>query len=204
MDINIQKNQELLSQRLKNDFRKRISESANEHIKNNEQIRSKRKENPYLEEQFRYKIGDRVYKDYKGIDIIEGKILKVSRLDEICDTSEDILYSAFLQKVESEDEKESITLQSIPKGFPILFTLKTRLEKAVETQNQEQVEKILQLISDIPKDSLNVNEMQYIGGIDESGNIYRDVQICSEQIKQQIKNQKENYKNTIKEELSIV
>ena len=40
----------------------------------------------------------------------------------------------------------------------------------------------------------NVNEIIYIGGIDEQGNIYRKIESCSEQIKQKINEQKNKYK----------
>lgn len=202
LNVDIQEKESLLTSRIRNrDFRERISESANYYIQENEEKRNTRKQNPFLEEQFRYKMGDKVYKDYKGVDISDGKILKINRLDEICNTSEDILYSAFLQKIEDEQENEAIILQTIPNGFPVLFTLKTKLEEATEAKDMEKVQKILQLISNLPKDKLNVNEMQYIGGIDEMGNINREVDNCSEKIKEEIAKAKQGYEKEIEQNL---
>ena len=42
--------------------------------------------------------------------------------------------------------------------------------------------------------------MQYIGGIDKTGNIYRNIENCSEEIKEKIKNEQEKFGRQIKEE----
>jgi len=201
MDTQISENKELLSRRLQGqEFKKRISESAIEHIKENEEIRKQRKQNLYLEEQFRYKVGDRIYTDYKGIDTVEGKILKINRVDKVDEISEDVLYSAFVEKKEKEEELEFITLQELPKGFPVLFTLKSTIQEILTNGNEQDVNKVLQLLSDLPKDRLNVNNMQYIGGIDNLGNICRDIEKCPEGLKVKIQAQQEKYKEQIKEE----
>lgn len=205
LDVCIEEKENLLTSRIKNrNFRERISETANYYIQKNEEKRNTRKQKPFLEEQFRYKMGNKVYKDYKGVDISDGKILKINRLDEVCNTSEDVLYSAFLQKVEDEQENEAIILQTIPNGFPVLFTLKTRLEEAAQAKDMNEVQKILQLISNLPKDKLNVNEMQYIGGIDETGNIYREIDNCSEKIKEEIDKAKQGYKEEVEQNILAV
>ena len=201
MDTKISENKELLSRRLQGqEFKQRISESASQYIKQNEKIREKRKENLYLEEQYRYKVGDRIDTDYQGIDIVEGKVLKINRLDKVGEISEDILYSAFIEKKENEEETEFTTLQELPKGFPVLFTLKSSLQEILNNGNEEEVQKILQLLSDLPIESLNINKMQYIGGIDNLGNICRNMENCSEEIKDKIKTEQEKYKEQIKKE----
>lgn len=201
MDTQIKESKEMFSERLKQqEFRKRISEPANEYIRKNQEKREERKQNLYLEEQFRYKIGDKIYTDYKGIDPVEGKILKVNRLDKVDEISDDVLYSAFIEKKESEEDKEFIILQDLPKGFPVLFTLKTNIEEIISNSNEQELQTVLQLLSDLPKESINVNKMQYIGGIDKEGNIYRDIEKCLEEIKAKIKSEQEKYKEQLKEE----
>lgn len=200
MDTKIKESKEMFSNRLRQqEFRKRISEPANEYIRQNQEKREERKQNLYLEEQFRYKIGDKIYTDYKGIDSVEGKILKVNRLDKVDEVSDDVLYSAFIEKKENEEQTESITLQDLPKGFPVLFTLKTDLEQIINSSNEQELQTVLQLLSDLPKESINVNKMQYIGGIDSKGSIYRDIEKCSEEIKAKIKIEQEKYKEQIEE-----
>lgn len=205
MDKEINENNKLFTQRINRETRqqfvKRISDSANEHIKIQEEIREERKKNPILEEQFRYKIADVIYQDYKGISLTDGKILKINRLNRIYDEPGNVLYSAFIQKIETEEEQEAITLQAIPKGFPILFILKQELENMIQNGKQE---KVLELLSDIPDDILNVNEIQYIGGLDSNGNINIDIEGYSNEIKEQIKKQKESYKKQKEEQLEMV
>jgi len=202
MDTQIKESKEMFSRRLQEqEFRKRISEPANEYIKTNQAESEERRQNLYLEEQFRYKVGDRIYTDYKGIDTVEGKILKINRLDKVDEVLEDVLYSAFIEKKENEEETEFTTLQELPKGFPVLFTLKTNLEEIINNSNEQELKTVLQLLSDLPKESINVNKMQYIGGIDKQGNIYTDMEKCSEEIKEKIKIEKEKYKEKLKEDL---
>lgn len=201
MDAEIKQSNEMFSRRLQQqEFKKRIFERANQYIKENEAKREERKQNLYLEEQFRYKIGDRIYTDYKGIDTVEGKILKINRLDKIVQMSEELLYSAFVEKKENEEETEFTILQELPKGFPVLFTLETSLEDILLNSNEKEIQKVLELLSDLPKESINVNKMQYIGGIDKTGNIYRDIENCSEEIKEKIKSEQEKFGRQIKEE----
>lgn len=201
MDAQIKQNKEMFSKRLQQqEFKKRISEPANRYIEENKTKREQRKQNLYLEEQFRYKIGDKIYTDYKGIDTIEGKILKINRLDKIAQAPEELLYTAFVEKKESEEETEFTTLQELPKGFPVLFTLKTSLEDILINGDEKEIQKVLQLLSYLPKESINVNKMQYIGGIDKTGNIYRDIKNCSEEIKEKIKSKQEKFGRQIREE----
>lgn len=201
MDTQIKQNKEMFSRRLQQqEFKKRISERANQYIKENEAKKEERKQNLYLEEQFRYKIGDKIYTDYKGIDTVEGKTLKINRLDKIDEMSEELLYSAFVEKKENEEETEFTTLQELPKGFPVLFTLKTSLEDILINSDEKEVQQVLQLLSDLPKETINVTKMQYIGGIDKTGNIYRNIENCSEEIKEKIKNEQEKFGRQIKEE----
>ena len=201
MDAEIKQSNEMFSRRLQQqEFKKRIFEPANQYIKENEAKREERKQNLYLEEQFRYKIGDRIYTDYKGIDTVEGKILKINRLDKIVQMSEKLLYSAFVEKKENEEETEFTILQELPKGFPVLFTLETSLEDILLNSDEKEIQKVLELLSDLPKESINVNKMQYIGGIDKTGNIYRNIENCSEEIKAKIKNEQEKFGRQIKEE----
>lgn len=194
----IRKSEKLFSERLKGkEFKKRISETANEYIKQKEKIKSARKNNIFLEEQYRYKIGEEIYTDYIGTDVTEGKILRINRLSKIDDGQKEKLYSAFIEKKDEEEEQEeTIVIGEIPKGFPILFKLPHSLEEYIQNNDEKEITKILQLITDLPKERLNINEMIYIGEIDTQGNIHRNIDNCSEELKQKIAEKQLKYKET--------
>lgn len=192
----IAKNEKLFSERLRGkEFKTRISETANEYIKQKEVIKSARKNNIFLEEQYRYKIGEEIYTDYIGTDVTEGKILRINRLSKIDDGQKEKLYSAFIEK-KDEEQEETIMIGEIPKGFPILFKLPHSLEEYIQNNDEKEITKILQLITDLPKERLNINEMLYIGEIDAQGNIHRNIDNCSEELKQKIAEKKLKYKET--------
>ena len=193
MNFKVDANNNLFAKRLQ-EFRNEMN--AKEYLQQSEENRKERKNSPFFEEQFRYKIGGKIYQDYKATDIVDGKILKINRLDAVYKEKE-ILYSAYIEKIENEEEKESITLQEIPDGIPILFNLRDEIEKSLK--NKENMQKVLELVSNLPREKMNVKELHYIGGIDENGNIYRKMENCSEIIKNEIKKQKENYKKEITE-----
>lgn len=207
LNIEITRGQKLFSERIRGkEFKTRISEPVNQHIRKKQEIENERKKNVFLEEQYRYKIGNEIYTDYIGTDVTEGKLLRINRLNKITDTNDENLYSAFIEKKEdTEEQEETIMIGQTPKGFPILFSLVNTLEEYIRDNDEKQITKILQLITDLPKDRLNVNEILYIGGIDEQGNIYRKIEDCSEQIKQKINEEKYKYKKSIdKKEISII
>lgn len=201
----ITQSQELFSKRIRGqEFKTRISKPVNEYIEEKQQIINERKKSVSLEEQYRYKIGNEVYTDYIGTDVTEGKILRINRLKQIDNTNDEKLYSAFIEKKGEEIEEEPITIGQIPKGFPILFTLTTTLEEYIKNGDEKEITKILQLITDLPKERLNINDVIYIGGIDAQGNIHRNMEDCLEETKETIKVQQSKYKTMIKEtEISI-
>lgn len=199
--------QKLFSQRIRGqEFKTRISEHANEYIKEKQQIINERKKNVFLEEQYRYKIGNEVYADYIGTDVTEGKILRINRLNKIENSNNEKVYSAFIEKreEESEEQEEHIMIGKNPKGFPILFTLANTLEEYLKNEDEKEITKILQLLTDLPKEKLNINDMIYIGGINSQGNIHRNIEDCLEETKETIKVQQIKYKTMTKEsEISI-
>lgn len=190
----ITKSESLFSERIrKQEFKTRISEPVKEYSNQKKEIINMRKKNIFLEEQYRYKIGDNIYTDYIGTDVTEGKILKINRLNEVKQVQGEILYSTFIDKREEETEEENMIMDRPPKGFPILFTLANKLESYLENGDENEISKILQLITDLPKERLNVREMLYIGGIDQEGNIYRNIENCSEETKKEITEQQRKH-----------
>lgn len=200
LDKEIGKREKLFTQRLQEEFKQRITIPATEYIKENDEKSKERKDNPFLEEQLRYKMGDRVYANYKGIDTKDGKILNINRLGQIKAVEEEILYSAFLEKRDNDDRIELKTLQQKPNGFPVLFTSETKIEEIVENGDKEQITKVLDLLSNIPNEELNMNELEFIGSIDKQGRIDRTKENCSDEIQIKIQEEKENFMNKQKKE----
>ena len=199
MDSYIQNNDSLMTRRIQGeDFRKKISESAKISVREVEHLNEKRKD-VYLEEQYKYKLGDKIYADYNGIDIVEGKLLKINRVSIIEKNENEILYSAFIQKIdhEYEEENESINLQDTPKGNPILFTLSNTLDNIIKNGKQKDLEKVLQLFSGFSKNISNVKRIHYIGGINEQGEILRNMENCSDIIIKKIEEQKMNFERKL-------
>ena len=202
LDEQIKKSDTMFSQRLKQqEFKNRIAKPASEYIESNKAIREDRKKDYFLEEQFRYKIGDRIYTDYRGIDTVDGKILNIHRLEKLEEQPQEILYSAIIQKREEYDKTELKSLQLLPSGFPVMFTLETQIEEITNGENKEQIKKLLDLVSDIPQEQLNKNEIKFIGGLDNDGRIVRTNENCSEIIKEKIEKEKERYKKERTDEL---
>ena len=201
LDKEINETDEMFSKRLQRQkFKEDIIVPATEYIEANKEKREKRKENPYLEEQLRYKKGDKVFTDYEGIDLVEGKILEINELEKIDQIEEVLLYSAYIQKRNNDDRKELKSLDGAPNGSPIMFTTQMEIEEFQKEENKEKMKKLLELLSSMPEKDLNKNEYVYIGGIDKDGLIDRNKENYPKEIEELIKNKKISYKKQEKEE----
>ena len=194
LDKQIEDKDYKLKSRIKKGFREQLAETTKEYLKEAQKIKQERKKEIFLKEQFRYRIGKTVYTNYKGVDTVDGKIININRLGEIKQVEDETLYSAFLQKIENTEPIELKTLQGLPSGLPVLFTSQIKMEEIIKNGDKEQIKKFLDLISDIPKDRINTNEMNYIGELDKEGKIIRTDENCSKEIIDKIKDEKEKYK----------
>jgi hypothetical protein len=181
-------------------FRNDLAQDFKAYSLENNKEKEIRKNIIKLEEQLRYKIGEKVYNDYEGTDTLEGKILKISKLDKIGKYEEKIyLYSAFVEKFDKiDDEKKE--LQNIPFGLPVIFTSVKEIEDVVKRQNPEELKIVLDLFSKMPQENLNKNKFNYIGGIEENGAINRNYENCSNDIKLAIENEREKLKLALQNE----
>lgn len=201
LDKEIGQSDKMFSERCKQqEFRKRLINFASEYIETNKRVKEKRKEEPFLEEQLRYKIGNTVYTNYKGIDTKEGKILNINRLGKIEETENNILYSAFIQKKDNDNRIELKTLQDLPSGFPIMFTSQLEISEYTKDGNERKMKKLLDLLSNVPEEQLTLKEMSFIGGIDEEGRITKTSENCCTKIKEKITLEKDKYKKKIAKE----
>lgn len=189
MNTTIGESDNLLAKRIK--FVESISEPALQKFEEDKEKREERKNQSQLEEQLRYKMGDNVYTDYKGVNLNTGRIIKLSKLKCTYQENENNLYSAYINELDDEQEEEMITLQTIPQGFPILFTTGTTMEEFME---KNKTDRVLELLSNIQKETLNINELRYIGGIDNEGRIYKTSENCSDMLREKIESEKRQYK----------
>ena len=206
LDKEINETGQMFSKRLqRRKFKEELVVPATEYIEANKEKREKRKENPYLEEQLRYKKGDKIFTDYEGIDLIEGKILEINELEKIDKEEDTILYFAYIQKRNNDDRKELKSLDVIPNGNPVMFTTQMEIEEFQKEENKEKMKKLLELLSSIPLQELNNGEIQYIGGIDDNGLIDKSKENYPEKIKTLIEERKKHFKKdkTKEEEKTI-
>lgn len=202
LDVVVKLNRGIIYNRMQTQgFKERIAEPALRYIEEQKRIKNNRKINPMLEEQFKYRIDGKVYSDCEGTDLAEGKILKINRLNKIGRVDEDeILYSAYIEKLEPGQKREEISLQKNPNGYPILFILYKEIEKLIENDDEKNTERILRLISEIPNEMLNEKRLEFVGELDKEGNIHRDLMRCSQKVQKQIKEQKEKFEKENEEE----
>ena len=131
----------------------------------------RRIENPYLRKVRQYKINGKTYEDYDGINVETGDILRIRRLDKIGkDGSGTYLYQGYINSTPNEDDAEILD-RGKPMGMPICFDLPKRFSDIEKTNNPQEIQKILQLLSSVSKYA-NHEQLIYIGGIDKQGNIY--------------------------------
>lgn len=207
MNPTILKNKEAFTQRIasatentKKDFKTALAEEYKEYSAQMESKQEERKKQIKLEEQFRYKIGEKIYSDYIGVDTQKGKILRINKLDKIGkDQEETYLYSAFIEKVEDNSEEKTM-LEGLPQGYPVIFTLKEKMENITNSNDLEQIKTVLDLMSKVPREHLQKEEMTFIGGVDKEGAIYRDIENCSKDIESKVKEKKQEFKQSIKKE----
>lgn len=192
LDKEIEDKTSKLQNRIKRGFKEQLAKDTQKYLKEVEKEKENRKKEIFLKEQFRYRIGKTVYTNYKGVDTVDGKIININRLGELKEVENETLYSAFLQKIEKTEPIELKTLQ--PCGLPVLFTTQIKLEEIIKNGDKEQLKKFLDLLSDIPKEIINSNEMNYIGELDKEGRITRTDENCSKEIIDKIKEEKEKYR----------
>ena len=145
-------------------------------------------------------IKNKIYTDYRAVDLSDGKTIRIERLEQREEAPEENLYSAYIHKIESENE-ELLTnkrLQDKPDGFPIMFSTQTKIEE-IARKNDDKSRKILELFSNLSREKLNLNRIEYIGSIDNDGRISRTEENCSDIIKEKIKEIKENFSKEIEE-----
>ena len=173
---------------------------ARQHIKEQEEHfnkqKEKRLENPNIKLQGRYKIDEKIYEDYNGINIAEGEnqgeILRIRKLDKVGkDGSGTYLYSAFLSNTPNEHDVEMLSHNN-PSGVPVCFELEKRFEDIIKDGDKQEIIALLAFLSD-SKNFENSNQLNYIGKIDKNFQIAREKESDSYAIRKQIEKMKVEY-----------
>ena len=173
---------------------------ARQHIKEQEEHfnkqKEKRLENPNIKLQGRYKIDEKIYEDYNGINIAEGEnqgeILRIRKLDKVGkDGSGTYLYSAFLSNTPNEHDVEMLSHNN-PSGMPVCFELEKRFEDIIKDGDKQEIIALLAFLSD-SKNFENSNQLNYIGKIDKNFQIAREKESDSYAIRKQIEKMKVEY-----------
>lgn len=160
-------------QKIEEEQRRKFTESldAKDYVAQYQETVRKRLENPYLRKTGQYRIDGKIYEDYDGINTQTGDILRIRKLDKIGkDGSGTYLYQGYINSTPNEDDAEILD-RGKPMGIPVCFDLPKRFSDIEKTNNPQEIQKILQLLSSVDKYA-NHEQLIYIGGIDKQGNIY--------------------------------
>lgn len=173
---------------------------ARKHIEEQEKYfneqKEKRLENPNIKLQGRYRIDEKIYEDYNGINIAEGEnqgeILRIRKLDKVGkDGSGTYLYSAFLSNTPNEHDVEMLSHNN-PSGVPVCFELEKRFEDIVKDGDIQEIIALLAFLSD-SKNFENPKQLSYIGKIDKNFQITKDMESDSFAIRNKIKEMQKAY-----------
>ncbi len=125
---------------------------------------AQRLSNPTLRWTGRSQIGDKVYSDYDGINVVNGEILRLRNVDKVGrDGSGTYLYSAYISSVPNEHDAELIG-----ENYPVCFTLEKRLEDIVAGGNPVEIKAVLAMLSS-PENFKDMNSLVYAGKTDKYG-----------------------------------
>ena len=129
--------------------------------------RMMRKSHPELKMEWKPK--NRSKNDYSGININTGEILRIMETSKIGkDENGTYLYTA---RIYNTDNREDADMFDV--GYNVCFELYKRLEDIVQSNNQEEIVKVLELLSD-EKNFQDINRLKYIGKLDEYGQISKE------------------------------
>lgn len=188
------------------EYRNRIKRETQKYMNYEKQVKLNRKNNPYLTQVNKNKINGITYKDFDGVDIQSGELLRVRHLEKVGKDDEGTyLYTAYVDSTSDEnnvdflDEKEYLMKQ------PICFTTDKKIEDILSDNNIEELKNLLYLLSTPNSKHLNYSyksgELYYSGNfsngkINYGGNISETIKNKIKKISQEIYKQNENKDKT--------
>lgn len=150
---------------------------------------------PFLKTLKPFYVNNKKYYNYNGVNLIDGKILKIRNLDKVGkDGSGTYLYAGYIQETQNETDAEILNKFAKPLGKYICFETKKRIEDIIQNQNPNEIKCLLNLLSIGTESAYRDNgELNYIGAMDKYGNVTREFESNSNAIRQQIEAMKRAY-----------
>lgn len=141
-----------------------------------EEKRKQRLESPYFS--YKFTVLDGVAnRQFQGVDLSTGEILRLEKTDKIAETANGMnIYEGFVEHI--SNEKDMTIFEKDKKGgYPVIFESAIKLEEIASNKNPEQIRSVLNLLSKNKDVKLLKDQLIYIGGIRQDGQVYR--QDCS-------------------------
>lgn len=147
---------------------------AREYLQEQQEIRNQRIQNPTIQYRDMHSRNGEVYENYDGININTGEILKLRNMDKIGrDENGTYLYSGYIYNTKNTTDLEFLDLEKQNIASYVCFELPRRLSDIVMENNREDIQRLLELLSD-EKNYENKQELKYIGRIDSKNMVTRD------------------------------
>lgn len=160
------------TQRDMEDFKQSVD--ARDYLRKQQETRNQRIQNPAIEYIDMPVVNGKVYENYDGININTGEILRLRKMDKLGkDKNGNYLYSGYIYNTENTHDVESLNLDRQPMGSYVCFELPRRLSDIVMENNREDIQRLLELLSD-ERNYENEQELKYIGRIDSNNMVRRD------------------------------
>lgn len=141
-----------------------------------EEKRKKRLALPYFS--YKFTVLDGVTnRQFQGVDLTTGEILRLEKTDKIAETANGMnIYEGFVKHISNEKDMTIFEKES-SNGYPVIFESAIKLEDIASNKDPKQVHSVLNLLSKNQDVKLLKDQLIYIGGIRQDGNVYR--QDCS-------------------------
>lgn len=169
------------------------------------QIKSRRKENPYLEQasnEYIAKDGKK-YCDYNGINVINGDFLRLRRMNKVGkDENGTYIYTGYIKTVQNKDDAEMLSRNRTPSGIPVCFATDKKIEEIMQSNNPNDLRTLLSLLSEKSEDFNNNNGyLNYIGKIDRHNAIDKNIGNTTQTIQSNVQQlQQKFYQEKIQEQ----
>ena len=148
-------------------FRSQID--ARKHLAEQEAERQARRNNPRITLEYKYNVDGKNYCDYNAVNINTGEILRIRNTNKVCkDINGTYLYTADIENTEHDYDAKILGT-----GYSVCFELYTRLEDIVNSNNIEEIEKVLELLSD-SQNFQDKDNLKYIGKLNKNGQVSRE------------------------------
>lgn len=169
----LKEEREQLSERIKYD----VSEKKKEQMKEREE----RIKNSYLINiQNNNENGENSYEEYEGININNGDILKLRKVDKVAkDRNGMYIYTCYLQHKSNRSDVENLSQG----GLPICFATDKKIEDIVDSNDQQEINSLLSLLSQESNFKASNGQLNYIGSKDKKP-ISTEVKYKIEELKQ--------------------